>query len=105
MASRQYRLEATITRRRRDFGSAYKFGDRDAHDAIKECRPFKDPNFQLERLLHDAATQAIPVQVNCSVQTAWYVVPWVGNARRRVFAVVAVRPHASGRRRCTGSAR
>jgi hypothetical protein len=73
VAPRRFRLKSTITRRRCDFGAPYKFGDRDAHDALKECRPFKDPNFSLSRVLHDTGAQAVAEKEDSEAQTIWYV--------------------------------
>ena len=55
-----------------ELGQAYDFTDKDASElwnsSQMECRPFKDPNFELIRLEKDVAVQAIPTSVDCGSQ-------------------------------------
>ena len=66
-----------LTRRRREFGQKHTiFQDRDAHDdpnlQYNDCRPYKDPNFELKRWTHDIAAMAIPGQAEAHAQTTWH---------------------------------
>ncbi|KAJ3138701.1 WD repeat-containing protein 63 [Geranomyces variabilis] len=65
-------LNIQVSRRRRHFGAACKFGDRDAHDGYSECKPYKDPTYEISRMELSQATQAIPDLADGSVQTAWF---------------------------------
>ena len=57
------RISMEISRKRREFGAAFKLSDKDSQElwnsSQMECRPFKDPNFELKRLEHDIGIQAI----------------------------------------------
>lgn len=61
-----------VQRKRRLFNAPAALGDRDAaelwNSAHMECRPFKDPNFDLRRAVIDTAVQAVPPLVDMSVQ-------------------------------------
>jgi len=66
-----------LTRSRREFGQKHNiFQDRDAHDdpnlQYNDCRPYKDPNFELKRWTHDIAAQAIPASADTHAQTTWH---------------------------------
>lgn len=65
-------VQVTIARKRREFSAPYKFSDKDSQDlwnsSQMECRPFKDPNFELKRLERDVGTQAIASTTECAVQ-------------------------------------
>uniref|UniRef100_A0A7S0R4E4 WD repeat-containing protein 63 n=1 Tax=Pyramimonas obovata TaxID=1411642 RepID=A0A7S0R4E4_9CHLO len=65
-------LVVSISRKRREFGLAFKLSDKDAQElwnsSQMECRPYRDSNFELRRMEHDLAIQAIPAQVDKSVQ-------------------------------------
>ncbi|KAI9089425.1 WD40-repeat-containing domain protein [Phlyctochytrium arcticum] len=65
-------IEVNVSRRRKLFNQQYKFGDRDAHDGFLECRPFKDPNFDIMRMEISTGSQAVPEVVESAVQTAWF---------------------------------
>ncbi|KAJ3291525.1 WD repeat-containing protein 63 [Borealophlyctis nickersoniae] len=65
-------IHVRVSRKRRDFGSLCKFGDRDAHDGFVECRPFRDPTYELSRMEVTAAVQAVPELVDSTAQTAWF---------------------------------
>ena len=62
----------TAQRKRKEFKREYKFGDRDSHElwnsAQMECRPFKDPNFDLKRMEMDLGIQAVPETREFAVQ-------------------------------------
>jgi len=65
-----------LSRRRREFQSPYKFADRDSHEdpnlQYNDCRPYKDPNFELKRMTHDLAIQAVPPLAEAKTQTTWF---------------------------------
>ncbi|KAK3283163.1 hypothetical protein CYMTET_9130 [Cymbomonas tetramitiformis] len=65
-------LVVSIARKRREFGASHKFSDKDSQElwnsSQMECRPFKDPNFELKRLEHELGIQAIASKVLVSVQ-------------------------------------
>jgi len=65
-------LVVSISRKRREFGLNYKFSDKDSQElwnsSQMECRPFKDPNFELKRCEHDLGVQAEPELVHIGVQ-------------------------------------
>jgi len=65
-------IRMTISRKRREFGGAYKFSDKDSQElwnsATMEFRPFKDPNHDLKRAEHDVGVQAIPETCEMAVQ-------------------------------------
>lgn len=65
-------LSFHMQRPRRLFGQEVAFGDRDAHamwnSAQMECRPFKDPNFDLVRMEQHKGVQAVPSTVAEGVQ-------------------------------------
>ncbi|KAI8920867.1 WD40-repeat-containing domain protein [Powellomyces hirtus] len=65
-------LNIQVTRRRRHFGAQCKFGDRDAHDGYSECKPYKDPTYDISRMELSQAVQAVPELVDGSVQTSWF---------------------------------
>ncbi|KAJ3157426.1 WD repeat-containing protein 63 [Geranomyces michiganensis] len=65
-------LNIQVSRRRRQFGAACKFGDRDAHDGYSECKPYKDPTYEISRMELSQGVQAIPDLADGSVQTAWF---------------------------------
>ena len=57
-------LRTSITRKRREFGAACKFNDRDAEQSgLFEFRQHKDPNYDLRRQQLDASLQACPSYV------------------------------------------
>jgi len=65
-------LVVQISRRRREFKAPYKFTDKDSQElwnsSQMECRPFKDPNFELRRMEHDMGIQAVAEDVDACVQ-------------------------------------
>ncbi|RKO93616.1 WD40-repeat-containing domain protein, partial [Blyttiomyces helicus] len=65
-------IHVKVSRKRREFGSTCKFGDRDAHDAYLESKPFRDPTYDLSRMEVPNACQAIPEVAHSQAQTAWY---------------------------------
>jgi hypothetical protein len=44
------KIHVQLSKKRRDFGAAVKFGDRDANDNFFECRPYRDANFEVNRM-------------------------------------------------------
>ena len=58
------KVEMVFHRRHADLDQAYDFTDKDASElwnsSQMECRPFKDPNFELVRVEKDVGVQAIP---------------------------------------------
>ena len=65
-----------MVRKRREFGAAYKFSDRDAQEdpnlTQNDCRPYKDPNFELRRKELSVGVQAIPESADAKAQTTWF---------------------------------
>eukprot|EP00742_Colponemidia_sp_Colp-10_P002537 GILJ01002711.1.p1 GENE.GILJ01002711.1~~GILJ01002711.1.p1 ORF type:complete len:864 (-),score=136.71 GILJ01002711.1:252-2471(-) len=61
-----------ISRKRRDFGGAWKFNDREAGDGLVECRQHKDPNYALRKRELDIGLQAVPSVTTGNSQTIWY---------------------------------
>jgi len=65
-------ISMVAQRKRRHFNQEYKLSDRDAHElwnsAQMECRPFKDPNFELKRAELELAVQAVPEVCDRGVQ-------------------------------------
>ncbi|KAG1670681.1 hypothetical protein FOA52_010956 [Chlamydomonas sp. UWO 241] len=75
VAERRARVTVVVQKRRRDFnGSSVTLYDKDASElwnsAQMECRPFKDPNFDLRRMLNCVSVQAVPPVVDVGVQAA-----------------------------------
>jgi len=70
------RLVLALHRKRKEFGVPYKFSDRDAQEdpniTQNDCRPYKDPNFELRRKEHNAAVQAVPESAAAKSQTTWF---------------------------------
>ncbi|KNC48936.1 WD repeat protein 63 [Thecamonas trahens ATCC 50062] len=64
-------LKLAISRPRKFFGAPYKLGDREAHDGMEECRPYKDPNFSVVRLEADVGFQAVRRTAESGLQTGW----------------------------------
>ncbi|GAX83067.1 hypothetical protein CEUSTIGMA_g10493.t1 [Chlamydomonas eustigma] len=65
-------LQMVIQRRRREFYQAFKLTDKDAHElwnsSQMECRPFKDPNFDLRHLEQERGVQAVPETSSIAIQ-------------------------------------
>lgn len=65
-----------LARKRREFATPYKFSDRDAQEdpniQQNDCRPYKDPNFELRRNEHQLGTQAVPEKAQAKTQTTWF---------------------------------
>ena len=65
-------IQMIFHRKFSELGQAYDFTDKDASElwnsSQMECRPFKDPNFELIRLEKDVGVQAIPATVECGAQ-------------------------------------
>ncbi|KAI8817694.1 WD40-repeat-containing domain protein [Fimicolochytrium jonesii] len=64
-------LQIKVSRRRRLFGAPCKFRDRDAQDGFSECKPFKDPTYDISRMELSTAVQAVPQLIENAVQTPW----------------------------------
>ena len=62
----------TIAKRRRDFGGVCKLADKDAHElwnsSQMECRPFKDPNFDMRKMEQEVAVTCIRPTLETAVQ-------------------------------------
>lgn len=65
-------IRVVAQRRRRHFAQPCKFADKDAHElwnsSQMECRPFKDPNYDLKRTEVECGIQAVPVLCSAAVQ-------------------------------------
>ena len=65
-------IKIIIQKKRREFNQPFRLGDKDAHElwnsSQMECRPFKDPGFDLKRMEQDKAVQAIPETCETEVQ-------------------------------------
>ncbi|XP_024543144.1 WD repeat-containing protein 63 [Selaginella moellendorffii] len=65
------------TRKRKDFGGAVAFSDRDSMETFSsgqmECRPFKDPAYDKCLAEQDIGIQSIPITRDCASQTDQYV--------------------------------
>ena len=72
ISSTRETVTVTISRKRREFGAPYKFSDKDSQElwnsSQMECRPFKDPNFELKRLEREVGVQAIPETTERPIQ-------------------------------------
>lgn len=81
------RVNMVFHRQVSELGQAYDFTDKDASElwnsSQMECRPFKDPNFELIRLEKDVGVQAIPEMVNQGAQAT---------RNRKVNAVMQYEP-------------
>ena len=56
-------IKLSISRKRREFGAPSKFSDRDAHDGLVECRPFKNPNYDLMMREADVGVQVLSLLI------------------------------------------
>ena len=64
---------------RREFGSPFKFTDRDANSSrigaldssFVACKDYQDPNFRIFRMEVDRAVQAVPAVKSRPAQTEW----------------------------------
>ncbi len=74
MVSKREPLQMVVQRRRREFNQAFRLGDKDAHElwnsSQMECRPFKDPNFELRRQEQERGVQAVPETVSVASQAS-----------------------------------
>lgn len=65
-------IKIILQKRRREFNQPFRLGDKDAHElwnsSQMECRPFKDPGFDLRRMEQDIGIQAIPETSETEVQ-------------------------------------
>ena len=70
------KIVVRLSRPRKEYGVAYKFTDRDANEdpniTHNDCRPYKDPNFELRRREHDTGVQAVPEVDDAHSQTTWF---------------------------------
>eukprot|EP00002_Diphylleia_rotans_P019732 TRINITY_DN3814_c0_g3_i2.p1 TRINITY_DN3814_c0_g3~~TRINITY_DN3814_c0_g3_i2.p1 ORF type:complete len:630 (+),score=129.61 TRINITY_DN3814_c0_g3_i2:60-1949(+) len=65
-------LTLSVAKPRREFGTPCRFSDRDAHDSLVECRPFKDPNFEIRKFERESGVQAILASKEIPTQTTWF---------------------------------
>lgn len=65
-------IKIEAQRRRAEFSQAFKLSDKDAHElwnsSQMECRPFKDPNFELKRVEVDMGVQAVAPLIERAIQ-------------------------------------
>jgi len=70
------RFVMQMVRKRREFGAAYRFSDRDAGEdpniTQNDCRQYKDPNFELRRKEMSIGVQAVPSESDAKCQTTWF---------------------------------
>jgi len=70
--ARREPVRIIVSRKRGEFNQPFKLGDKDAHElwnsSQMECRPFKDPNFDLRKSEQDMAVQAVPPSSDAAVQ-------------------------------------
>lgn len=57
------KIHVELSKKRRDFGASANFGDRDANDGFLECRPYRDPNFEVYRMEIQASTQVFKILI------------------------------------------
>jgi hypothetical protein len=64
--------QVLLVGKRRTLGRAAQLADKDAHElwssAANECRPFKDPAYDLRRVVRDSAVQAASSSRDAAVQ-------------------------------------
>eukprot|EP00026_Physarum_polycephalum_P002615 Phypoly_transcript_02622.p1 GENE.Phypoly_transcript_02622~~Phypoly_transcript_02622.p1 ORF type:complete len:855 (+),score=165.96 Phypoly_transcript_02622:154-2718(+) len=65
-------IKLSISRKRKEFGAPNKFSDRDAHDGLVECRPFKNPNYDLMMKEVEVGIQGVPQMASTHTQTTWF---------------------------------
>ncbi|PNW72384.1 hypothetical protein CHLRE_16g674515v5 [Chlamydomonas reinhardtii] len=73
-------IRLVVQRRRREFNQPNaKLADKDAHElwnsSQMECRPFKDPNFDMRRMEQDVAVQAVAPLRDAATQSTGTVPP------------------------------
>lgn len=72
VAPRRQLLSVIVQRARRGFNGFTNLSDKDStelwNSSQMECRPFKDPNFDLRRMEQDIAVQAVPPLCDAGVQ-------------------------------------
>ncbi|KAJ3109442.1 WD repeat-containing protein 63 [Phlyctochytrium planicorne] len=61
-----------ISQKLKDFGTSYKFTDKEASESTLELRSFKDANFEVNRMELPIALQAVPQVKEIGVQTSWF---------------------------------
>jgi len=71
---RREAVRMVVQRKRREFNLAFRLSDKDAHElwnsSQMECRPFKDPNFDLRKMEQDVAVQAVAATASVWVQAS-----------------------------------
>ncbi|GLC44506.1 hypothetical protein PLESTB_000065900 [Pleodorina starrii] len=73
-------IRLVVQRRRREFHqSGVKLADKDAHElwnsSQMECRPFKDPNFDMRRMEQDVGVQAVAPLRDATTQSSGAIPP------------------------------
>ena len=72
MRTRREPIRIIIQRKRKDFRQAFKLADKDAHElwnsSQMECRPFKDPNFDMRKMEQEVAVTCIRPTLETAVQ-------------------------------------
>ena len=65
-------VEMVFHKPHKEFGLAFEFNDKDASDlwnsSQMECRPFRDPNFELVKVEFDVGVQAVPTLADSTCQ-------------------------------------
>ncbi|KAI9350807.1 WD40-repeat-containing domain protein [Obelidium mucronatum] len=62
-----------ISRQRREFGKDCNFEDKETvNDPVTECKSYKDPAYEVNRLEMGMAVQCIPEMTTVGVQTNWF---------------------------------
>ncbi|KAI9204650.1 WD40-repeat-containing domain protein [Polychytrium aggregatum] len=64
-------INIRMSRKRRDFLLSCKFGDRDASDGFLECKPFRDPTYDITRMELPKCIQAVAQLIDATIQTTW----------------------------------
>jgi hypothetical protein len=72
LVTRATLLQILLATRRRALSRAVQLGDKDAHElwssSANECRPFKDPSYDLRRAVRDSGVQAAAGVSDAAVQ-------------------------------------
>ncbi|KAJ3141403.1 WD repeat-containing protein 63 [Physocladia obscura] len=66
------RIHVKISRPRKEFGKTYDFSDREGSDTAMECKSFKDPVYELNRMELGFGIQSIPEVESIACQTNWF---------------------------------
>ncbi|GIL86238.1 hypothetical protein Vretimale_13768 [Volvox reticuliferus] len=83
-------IRLVVQRKRREFHqSGVKLADKDAHElwnsSQMECRPFKDPNFDMRRMEQDVSVQAVAPLRETSTQSSGAIPPRPATTQTRAL--------------------